>query len=260
MATEAQMNANRANAQKFSGPATAEGKTRASQNALKTGIFAESEVLFTENPEELAQLIAEYYTEHNPTTPEARALVDDLVEDEWHKRRLRRGEARYFNHLYTRLEATPAEHREGHVIELGILQIARIHRMRESLRRGSKITLDMLRQLKPAPEPEPEPAAVPNPEAAAAAPKSSTAQPAESETTSPEIGFVSSSGEKFASEAAWRLHYKLKPGHPFDYRECPTCTYWGRIMKCCTHEAPKAPEQPAEPVPTGPPAGTAAQK
>jgi len=61
-------------------------------NALKTGIYAKSLVLPSEKLADLEQLIDEYYQSHNPTTPEARSLVDDLIYGEWLKRRLRAAE------------------------------------------------------------------------------------------------------------------------------------------------------------------------
>ncbi|MHC4331688.1 MAG: hypothetical protein ACYSWW_26580 [Planctomycetota bacterium] len=39
MSTEAQVNANRENAKKSTGPRTPEGKTAVSQNAVKHGLF-----------------------------------------------------------------------------------------------------------------------------------------------------------------------------------------------------------------------------
>ena len=52
MATDAQVNANRENAQKSTGPVTAEGKAVVSQNALKHGLFAVQDVVPTENQAE----------------------------------------------------------------------------------------------------------------------------------------------------------------------------------------------------------------
>ncbi len=52
MSTEAQINANRENAQKSTGPVTAEGKAVVSQNALKHGLFAVQDVVPTENQAE----------------------------------------------------------------------------------------------------------------------------------------------------------------------------------------------------------------
>ena len=89
MSSQRQIEANRRNAQKSTGPTSATGKAVSSMNALKTGIHAKSLVLPSEKLADLEQLIDEYYTSHNPITPAARALVDDLIYGEWLKRRLR---------------------------------------------------------------------------------------------------------------------------------------------------------------------------
>jgi hypothetical protein len=52
MSTDAQINANRENAQKSTGPVTAEGKAVVSQNAVKHGLFAVRDVVPTENQAE----------------------------------------------------------------------------------------------------------------------------------------------------------------------------------------------------------------
>jgi hypothetical protein len=52
MSTDAQINANRENAQKSTGPVTAEGKAAVAQNALKHGLFAVQDVVPTENQAE----------------------------------------------------------------------------------------------------------------------------------------------------------------------------------------------------------------
>ena len=92
MATLRQINANRKNAGKSTGPASATGKRASSLNALKTGIHAESVVLPSENPADRATLVAEYYARFRPTRPEERVYVDDIIQAEWILRRLRRTE------------------------------------------------------------------------------------------------------------------------------------------------------------------------
>ncbi len=52
MASVAQIQANRLNAQKSTGPRTAEGKERASQNAVKHGLLAKQAVIQGEDPAE----------------------------------------------------------------------------------------------------------------------------------------------------------------------------------------------------------------
>jgi hypothetical protein len=93
MATIKQIDANRRNALRSTGPRTQEGKQQSSQNALQSGIYAEKEVLPFEDATKLETLIAEYHERFRPPTPEARALVDSLVHHEWLLRRLRRAEA-----------------------------------------------------------------------------------------------------------------------------------------------------------------------
>jgi hypothetical protein len=97
MATIKQIDANRRNAQHSTGPRTEEGKQAASLNALKTGIYAESEVIPGERPEAFAALAAEYHAHHRPATPEARDLVDSLIRNAWLLRRLAAAEAAAFN-------------------------------------------------------------------------------------------------------------------------------------------------------------------
>ena len=87
MASKRQIEANRKNAKKCTGPKSAEGKSISSQNALKTGLDAKSEVLRFESRPDYEALIAAFYSRYRPTVPEDRALVDMLVRSEWLLRR-----------------------------------------------------------------------------------------------------------------------------------------------------------------------------
>ena len=62
MATQAQINANRANAQKSTGPRSVEGKSASRFNALKHGIDAASIVIPGEDPADYDALAAETRT------------------------------------------------------------------------------------------------------------------------------------------------------------------------------------------------------
>ena len=53
-ASESQLEANRLNAQRSTGPRTAEGKARSSQNAVRHGLTAKCPVLPGEDPAEFA--------------------------------------------------------------------------------------------------------------------------------------------------------------------------------------------------------------
>src|SRR5580658_2970911 len=93
MPTEKQSAASRANSQKSTGPRTTEGRAKSRFNALKHGIYAESQIIFGESAEDLAELAAEYHEHYNPADPSERCLVDALIETEWRLRRMRRVEA-----------------------------------------------------------------------------------------------------------------------------------------------------------------------
>src|ERR1044071_8715001 len=98
MPTEAQINANRLNAQKSTGPKSPEGKAASSLNALKSGIDAWSHIIPGEDPAELETLTAQSPQHSQPADPTQLALVDTLVSAEWIQRRLRRIEAQLWNY------------------------------------------------------------------------------------------------------------------------------------------------------------------
>jgi hypothetical protein len=98
MATLQQIEANRLNAQKSTGPRSAAGKAAVRFNALKSGIDAQSQVIPGEDPAALALLAADYYDRYQPATPEVRALVDTLVTAEWLQRRFRALEAQLWQY------------------------------------------------------------------------------------------------------------------------------------------------------------------
>ena len=98
MSTLRQIEANRRNAQKSTGPTSVTGKAASSMNALKTGIHAKSLLLPTEDPAELDELVEDSYRSFHPTTPEARSLVDEFIYCEWSLRRLRAAETQSWQH------------------------------------------------------------------------------------------------------------------------------------------------------------------
>jgi hypothetical protein len=93
MATIQQIEANRLNAQKSSGPCSVAGKAVSRFNATRTGIDAKSQIIRSEDPADLETLAAEYQERWQPATPEERLLVDTLIHDEWLLRRFRRIDA-----------------------------------------------------------------------------------------------------------------------------------------------------------------------
>ena len=93
MSSLRQIESNRLNAQKSTGPCSPEGKAAVRFNALKSGIDAQSQVIPGEDPAALELLTAEYHDRYQPATPEVRALVDTLITAEWLQRRFRTLEA-----------------------------------------------------------------------------------------------------------------------------------------------------------------------
>ena len=99
MATPAQITANRANAQKSTGPRSAEGKSASRFNALKHGIDAASIVIPGEDPALYEALAADYRRDFRPQTPSELFHVDTMLRADWQKRRLQVVEADLFRTL-----------------------------------------------------------------------------------------------------------------------------------------------------------------
>jgi hypothetical protein len=100
MASKRQIEANRRNAQKSTGPKSPEGKAVSSMNALKTGLHARSEVLPSESPAQYQELIARYYADHKPATALACQYVDEIIYCTWNLRRLRRVESELYDFVH----------------------------------------------------------------------------------------------------------------------------------------------------------------
>ena len=83
MSTLCQIEANRRNAAKSTGPRSVAGKAVSSMNALQSGIDAESAIIIGEDPAALAQLAETFYHDHQPQTPMERALLDNVIRDTW---------------------------------------------------------------------------------------------------------------------------------------------------------------------------------
>ena len=93
MATPAQITANRANAQKSTGPRSVEGRSVSRFNALKHGVDAASVVIPGEDPADYDALAANYQRDCSPESPSESFHVDTMLRADWQKRRLQRVEA-----------------------------------------------------------------------------------------------------------------------------------------------------------------------
>jgi hypothetical protein len=92
MATEKQIQANRRNAQRSTGPKTPEGKAAIRLNALRHGMRARSIVLPGENPEERDRLCADLEHEWRPQNRTEQLLVEQMAVAQWKLARLEVGE------------------------------------------------------------------------------------------------------------------------------------------------------------------------
>lgn len=92
MATDKQIEANRRNAQKSTGPVTQAGKAVARFNALKHGMTAETAVLPFEDPHAYATLREALITHYAPADIGEELLVDLITNSYWRLLRARRVE------------------------------------------------------------------------------------------------------------------------------------------------------------------------
>ena len=83
MATEAQINANRQNAQHSTGPRTEEGKARSSMNHLSHGLRARHVVLDYEDRAEFDKMCARLEREWQPATLSEEMMLEQIVTAEW---------------------------------------------------------------------------------------------------------------------------------------------------------------------------------
>jgi hypothetical protein len=81
--TKKQIEANRANAQKSTGPKTPEGKARSRTNALKHGLFAETLLLENENERLLDELKRQFYEDFAPANVHERMLIEQMIMAQW---------------------------------------------------------------------------------------------------------------------------------------------------------------------------------
>jgi hypothetical protein len=83
MSTEAQILANRLNAQKSTGPRTSQGKAVASQNSIKHGLSAESDVITSESEADFDLYRRQILDELSPVTPVESVLAERIVTLSW---------------------------------------------------------------------------------------------------------------------------------------------------------------------------------
>jgi len=94
MSTEAQIEANRNNAEHSTGPRTEAGKARSARNALRHGVYSMAKLIPGEDPEELDALTKGMLNDLNPLNTHETELVNQLIDFQWRLRRVTNEEAR----------------------------------------------------------------------------------------------------------------------------------------------------------------------
>ncbi len=107
MATEAQIRANRLNAQKSTGPRTAEGKAVVAQNAIRHGLWARQAVVMGEDVGEFESCRDEMLAELAPEGPMESALAQRAVGLAWRLRRAERLQNEAFDALCAKDTTSP---------------------------------------------------------------------------------------------------------------------------------------------------------
>ena len=83
MATQRQIEANRANATKSTGPRTPAGKAKACLNAFSHGFAGGVHFLRDEDPKEFNALLADLTRDHEPATHTEQILVEKMALNQW---------------------------------------------------------------------------------------------------------------------------------------------------------------------------------
>ncbi|HUI58206.1 MAG TPA: hypothetical protein VLY04_24695 [Bryobacteraceae bacterium] len=208
MSSLKQIEANRLNAQKSTGPRSVEGKAAVRMNALKSGIDAQSAIIRGENPADLETLTNEYLAAHSPVTPQERFYVDILIRSDWQMRRLTRADAQIWEYQYDSFSRMPADCPLGKIYVCTDRTFARLQRRMKDIERSYKDAAQELKRLQsdgvggtddrlvssvdsgPADQPAP-----PSPDSAP------SPQPLATEPTPPQIGFVPSMGSNLNKPA-----------------------------------------------------------
>src|SRR3984957_1201238 len=108
MATKAQVDANRRNAQNSTGPKTPEGKDKSRRNGLQHGLTAKTCMLEDEDPEALVDLLNEIREKFNPKDTDEDFLVERMAKARFKYNRIMPLEAAIYS-LGLPVDRTPKE-------------------------------------------------------------------------------------------------------------------------------------------------------
>ncbi len=189
MPTLSQIEANRRNAQRSTGPRTVEGKAASSMNALKSGIDAESTVIPGEDAAALAALTEQFYQDCQPQTVIESVLVDNIIHATWRLRRFARIDAELLIHMTEDTNYPSPNAPAGKAFHQSSTTQSRLQRRINDTSRLQREAIKDFQYIQ-AERPQPQPQPVP--------------QPTAIDSLQPPIGFVSQTGipEPFSAPVA----------------------------------------------------------
>jgi hypothetical protein len=118
IATEAQMNANRLNAQKSTGPRTPEGKAATSRNSLTHGLTANQFLILDEHSDEFIVLLNDLRESFRPVGPAEERLVLRIAANQWRLDRIIRMEATNYRQCFDVVAARDKNEQRDYAEEL----------------------------------------------------------------------------------------------------------------------------------------------
>ena len=107
MSTQAQIIANRRNAQKSTGPRTNQGRAAISQNAVKHGLSAHQAVISSESHADFRLYREQILDELDPATPMESILAERIVTLSWRLKRVARIQNQTIDTLNARNTSSP---------------------------------------------------------------------------------------------------------------------------------------------------------
>ncbi len=145
MTTQKQIEANRRNSRKSTGPKTRTGKAESKMNAMKHGLLAADLVGRDEDPVEFTRVLESLVDELQPQGPLEEQLVERVAACMWRLRRLYRIEAGIFTHesLTIELDRARDEARSFEEIEdeFALASLTELHvRITDEERHGQAMT------------------------------------------------------------------------------------------------------------------------
>ena len=107
MSTQKQIDANRQNAQKSTGPKTPEGKSAVAQNGIKHGLLARQSTIPGESQAEFDLYHQQVFAQYDPSGPIETVLTERIVTLSWRLRRINRLQTAAVNSFCTSQKSSP---------------------------------------------------------------------------------------------------------------------------------------------------------